>query len=137
MTCGIAVSIVVSCKHILDHVHLACRYHMHAWAAWHNTWLLMELMPKGAPVLYLLSYTVPSQSKAKRPKVSGGDLDCCRADTICCGQISCLHVFKSLYQATGSPQCQNWGWQRIKLDGVFVVSTDVGAAAGAAPTLCL
>lgn len=20
---------------------------MHAWAAWHNTWLLMELMPKG------------------------------------------------------------------------------------------
>ena len=47
MTCGIAVSIVVSCKHILDHVHLACCFHMHAWAAWHNTWLLMELMPKG------------------------------------------------------------------------------------------
>ena len=93
-----------------------------------------------APVLYLLSYTVPSQSKAKRTKVSGGNLDCCRADTICCGQISCLHVFKSLHQATGSPQCQNWGWQRIKLDGVFVISTDVGAAAGAAPgaapTLC-
>ncbi len=37
----------------------------------------------------------------------------------------------------GDPQCQKWGWQCIKLDVVSVVSIDVGAAVGAAPTLCL
>ncbi len=61
MTCGIAVSIVVSCKHILDHVHLACCHHMHAWAAWHNTCLLMKLMPKGVGLtsLFLVFFLSP------------------------------------------------------------------------------
>ncbi len=42
-----------------------------------------------------------------------------------------------LHQVTGDPQCPNWGWQCIKLDGVSVVSIDVSDAVGAAHTLCL
>ena len=45
VTWDIAVSIVKSCEQFVARVHLA-RYHMHAWAARHNTCLLIIFAKK-------------------------------------------------------------------------------------------